>query len=95
MSLKHPPSKSVRRYRRKEASAYLLKVWGISRTPNTLAKEAVTGSGPVIEYDGRTPLYPQDGLDDFARSRLSPRVRRTSERRNFERTSARSVIDAS
>jgi hypothetical protein len=76
----------MRRYRRKEASAYLREAWGITRTPSTLAKAAVTGSGPVIEYDGRTPLYPQDGLDDFARLRLSPRVRRTSERRNVERT---------
>ena len=81
MSSKHTPAKSVPRYRRPQASRYLLEVWGISRTPKTLAKEAVLGNGPVIEYDGRTPLYPEDGLDDFARSRLSPRVRSTSERR--------------
>jgi hypothetical protein len=85
MSLEHSPAKSVRRYSRTAASDYLLSVWGISRTPNTLAKEAVTGNGPVIEYDGRIPLYPEDGLDAFARSRLSPRVRSPAERRAIER----------
>jgi hypothetical protein len=32
-------------------------------------------------YAGRYPLYPQDGLDDWARAKISPRVRSTSELR--------------
>jgi hypothetical protein len=90
MSLEHSPAKSVRgyrpaksvpRYRRTEASAYLKEVWGISRTPKTLAKLAVIGGGPLIEYDGRTPLYTGPNLDEYGRKALSPPVASTSERR--------------
>lgn len=52
-----------RRLRRVEASHYLLNTWGISRTPKTLAKLAVTGGGPAYQKDGRFPLYTVESLD--------------------------------
>lgn len=72
-------STKVRRLRRNEASKYLMEVWGISRTPKTLAKMAVTGGGPEFEKDGRFPLYTPSGLDKYAESVLSPVVHSTSE----------------
>ncbi len=71
--------KKTRRLRRKEASVYLLREWGISRTPATLAKLATIGGGPPFEKDGRFPLHTEEGLDDWARSQLSPLVHSTSE----------------
>ena len=64
MPLEHSPPKSVRRFRRVQASAYLKEVWGISRSPKTLAKLNVIGGGPLVEYDGRIPLYTEPNLDD-------------------------------
>ena len=69
----------TRRLRRKEASTYLRNEWGISRTPKTLAKQATVGGGPPFEKDGRIPLYTPAGLDDYARSVLSPLVHSTAE----------------
>ncbi len=69
----------TRRLRRTEASTYLLEEWGISRTPKTLAKQATVGGGPPFEKDGRIPLYTPAGLDDYARSVLSPLVYSTAE----------------
>ncbi len=69
----------IRRLRRKEASRYLLEVWGMSRTPNTLAKLATIGGGPPFEKDGRFPLHTEEGLDEWARAQLSPVVRSTAE----------------
>ncbi len=69
------------RLRREGASAYLKARWGLSYTPRTLAKIAVTGEGPPMEYAGRFPLYPQDGLDTWAAAKFAPRVSSTAERR--------------
>jgi hypothetical protein len=69
------------RLRRVVASTYLLDEWGLSRTPKTLAKQAVTGGGPVMEYDGRIPLYTPDSLDEYASRALSEPVKNTSELR--------------
>lgn len=49
--------------RRSEAARYLIDTWRISCSVATLAKLAVAGSGPEFRKAGRTPLYPQDGLD--------------------------------
>ena len=76
------PAKGVRRYRRPDASKYLLDKWSLSFTNNTLAKMACEGGGPPMEYAGRFPLYPEPGLDDWALTRLSPQVRK------HDRTSA-------
>ena len=69
----------ARRLRRADASQYLKDQWGISRTPKTLAKLAVTGGGPAFEKDGRIPLYLPDKLDEWAQSQLSPLVSSTAE----------------
>ena len=69
-----------RRYRRNEASAYLLEKYGLHRAPGTLAKLACLGGGPVMVYVGRYPTYPETGLDEYALSNISAPVRSTSER---------------
>ena len=68
-----------KRYRRTEASAYLKDRHGISRTPSTLAKLAVIGGGPRFQLAGRFPLYPQNELDIWAASILSPLKSSTSD----------------
>lgn len=74
-------SRQERLLRRAEASTYLRETWNIPHSPETLAKLAVSGSGPEYRKAGRTPLYPQDGLDSYALARLSRRVRSTAELR--------------
>ena len=69
----------VRYLRRAEASRYLADVWNVSRTPATLAKLACTGGSPPFQMSGRFPVYTEQGLDDWARSLLSPVVHSTSE----------------
>jgi hypothetical protein len=64
---------------RTEASYYLIEKWRVRCSIATLAKLAVVGGGPEFRKAGRTPLYPQDGLDSYAQSKMSPRVRSTSE----------------
>jgi hypothetical protein len=62
MSLEHNPAKAKRRHRRPAASSYLKDAWNLDYTPRTLAKLACIGGGPPMEYAGRFPLYPEDGL---------------------------------
>jgi hypothetical protein len=75
MHFLNPPN----RLRRGEASKYLRNTWGISRSPATLAKLAVIGGGPGMEYIGRVPFYPLGELDRWAEAQLSPMVHSTSE----------------
>lgn len=78
--MENSQAKTSERLRRRNAAAdYLRTVWGIPCSPKTLAKWAVIGGGPVFRKAGRTPLYPEDGLDDWARKRLTHRVHSTSE----------------
>ena len=70
---------TTKRFRRSAASAYLRETWGISRTPQTLAKLACVGGGPKFQYAGKIPLYPQDQLDLWAESILSPLRASTSD----------------
>jgi len=73
-------AKKVERLRRRQAAAeYIESAWGIPCKPKTLAKLAVVGGGPVFRKAGRTPLYPEDALDDWAKNKLGPRVRSTSD----------------
>ena len=58
------------RMRRRDASAYLFQLYGISLAPTTLAKLAVLGGGPRYRLDGRFPLYDVAELDAFATARL-------------------------
>jgi hypothetical protein len=68
--------------RRAEASQYLVKTWRIPCSIAALAKLAVVGGGPEYRKAGRTPLYPQDALDEYARSKLTRRVRKTADLRD-------------
>ena len=74
------PANKLEHFRRRNAAAqYIETEWGIPCKPKTLAKLAVIGGGPVFRKAGRTPLYPEDALDAWAKSKLGPRVRSTSE----------------
>lgn len=64
--------------RRKEASAYLRRTFGLERAPSTLAKLAVIGGGPPFRLLNRVPLYTTVDLDEWVASRLGPRMRSTS-----------------
>jgi hypothetical protein len=70
----------TRRLRRREASVYLKVVWGIERSSATLAKLFCTGGGPVASKDGRIPLYDPVDLDEWAQSRLGPKLRSSSDK---------------
>ncbi len=78
------PIRAVRRLRRADASVYLKENHDLDCAPKTLAKLAVIGGGPAMEYAGRFPLYPEDALDDYARQKSSPRVKSTSELRALQ-----------
>jgi hypothetical protein len=66
--------------RRKDAAAYVQDRYGFPCSPKTLAKLAcVSSDGPPFRKAGRTPLYPQTGLDAWAQRKLGPLVRSTSE----------------
>jgi hypothetical protein len=80
-SLKRRRSKQdfAPRVRRRVASEYLWEVWGIEIAPNTLAKKAVEGGGPVYHKYGPWPLYETDDLDSYALAKLGPALRSTSE----------------
>ena len=56
--------------RRPQASQYLLEIWGIEYTANTLARLCCQGRGPTTVYDGRRALHTIESLDSFARSRI-------------------------
>ena len=73
-----------RRLRRADASVYLRDKWDLSYGENTLAKLASNGGGPPMEYAGRIPLYPEDGLDTWAAKKISPRVNSTAEFRRLQ-----------
>jgi hypothetical protein len=68
-----------RRYRRSEASQYLKEKWNIDRAPSTLAKYACVGGGPKFQHAARLPLYPEEELDAYAQSILSPLKSSTSD----------------
>lgn len=70
--------------RRTEASAYLFEAWGLEYKPQTLAKLACTGGGPVFRKAGRYPLYDKADLDAWAKSLLSPRMTSTSTLENVK-----------
>jgi hypothetical protein len=72
--------KRDRLLRRTEAAKYVTDTYGFPCSPKTLAKLAcVSSEGPPFCRAGRIPLYPQPGLDDWARSKIGPLIRSTSE----------------
>jgi hypothetical protein len=59
--------------RRKQASEYLEREWGVPAKPRTLAKLAVVGGGPRFFKAGRTVLYSLVDLDAYAQGKISSR----------------------
>jgi hypothetical protein len=81
MDIELETSGTDRLMRRTKAATYITETYGFPCSPNTLAKLAcVSSSGPPFRLAGRVPLYPQSGLDAWARSKIGPLVRSTSER---------------
>ena len=63
-----------------EASDYLRGQYGIRLAVKTLAKlRCVSSTGPIFVRAGRAILYPQDGLDAYARATVSAPMRSTSD----------------
>ena len=61
------------RLRRRDASRYVHEKHGVETAPQTLAKLAVTGSGPEYDLWGRIPYYPVKKLDEWVVARLRRR----------------------
>jgi hypothetical protein len=73
-SIQNGGSGSGRFMRRREAGEYLNEKYG-SGSASALAKAAVTGDGPKFyKYGSKVVIYDQPDLDEWAISRLSPRV---------------------
>jgi hypothetical protein len=71
-----------RHLRRKEAAQYVVDTHNVPCSPKTLAKLAcISSNGPPFRLAGRFPLYPTSGLDAWARAKIGPLVRSTSEAR--------------
>jgi hypothetical protein len=66
-------------FRRTPASRYLKDAWGVNFAPATLAKYAVIGGGPIFRRAGRVPLYSQNDLDSWIRSKLTGPMTSTSD----------------
>ena len=78
--IKEEDAKLERLLRRTEAAAYVTATYGIPCSPKTLAKIAcVASDGPPFRLAGRFPLYPTSGLDIWAKNKIGPLVRSTSE----------------
>ncbi|MEY9592286.1 hypothetical protein ABIA06_004577 [Bradyrhizobium yuanmingense] len=72
-------SKSERLLRRAQAAKYVVDTYNLPCSPKTLAKLAcVNSEGPPF-HAGRFPLYPVSGLDAWAKKKIGPLVRSTSE----------------
>jgi hypothetical protein len=68
---------------RQEAAAYLREAHGMRYGPGALANAACEGSGPKFsKQGGKLVSYLRDDLDEFAKLRMSDRVRSTSELRD-------------
>jgi hypothetical protein len=57
--------------RRKQASEYLLEVFGLRYAESTLARLCCQGKGPDTVYDGRTALHTPESLNTWAKSRIT------------------------
>jgi hypothetical protein len=73
-------AKLDRLLRRTEAAKYVTDTYNFPCSPRTLAKLAcVSSQGPPFHKAGPYPRYPVDGLDEWALSKIGPRIRSTSE----------------
>lgn len=64
---------------RDEVSRHLWDAFAIRVAPATLAKLASTGGGPKFHKVGRTPIYPLDEVEAWARKRLGPLLSSSSD----------------
>jgi hypothetical protein len=67
-----------KRYRRKEAAAFLTNL-GLPIATATLAKYAVVGGGPEFQVWGRFPVYLETSLRAWAEQRLGKPASSTTE----------------
>ena len=65
--------------RRSEAADYVANHYGFPCSRQWLAKLAVIGGGPVFRKAGRYPVYEPRELDLWAKARIGPRRRSTSD----------------
>jgi hypothetical protein len=65
--------------RRAEAAAYIRDRYNLPCEASSLRTLACRGTGPSYRVGGRFPLYDLADLDAWAQSKLSPKVRSTSE----------------
>jgi hypothetical protein len=68
---------------RKAAAQYITENY-FPCSPKTLAKLACIGGGPEFRRAGRIPIHEPHKLDAWARSRIGPPVRSTSDRGRVE-----------
>jgi hypothetical protein len=64
--------------RRQDVPDYLRKNFGLLYKATTLAKFAMTGTGPPFHRAGRDAYYDRKGLNSWARSKLSAPTRSSS-----------------
>jgi hypothetical protein len=64
---------------RKSAAKHLTKKQGAPISESTLAKWAVSGDGPPYRLIGRNAIYEEPDLDVFALSRITPKIKSSSE----------------
>lgn len=72
-------SRNPRLLRRKQAARYLTETHGVPTAPQTLAKLATVGGGPLYRKFGRFPLYDVNDLDNWVAHKLSVKRRSTSD----------------
>jgi hypothetical protein len=65
--------------RREQAAVYIQSNYGFPCSRQWLARLAVIGGGPAFRKASRYPLYDLVDLDNWAKSRIGPRVQSTSE----------------
>jgi hypothetical protein len=78
MMLNADEIKTARLLSRKEAAMYVREFWGMPLSPNTLAKLAVIGGGPLFRKAGKFPLYEKNDLDCWVGSRIGEKQSSTS-----------------
>ena len=68
-----------KQYLERREAAEFLKVIGLRVSPNTLAKYATIGGGPIMRHFGRRVVYEVDALKEWANAKLTAPCRSTSD----------------
>ena len=66
---------------RKEAARRIRDIHRLSCTEGTLANHASDGTGPFYHVCGSRSIYLDRDIDEWARARISPPIRKASEAR--------------